>query len=90
MYHSGCYSAHIAQNEQGEQGEQGEHMKDENEMLSSTEACARLGVSASTIKRMADRGDLPAVKVGNRYKFKASDLAVYLEAARVSPLRAQE
>jgi excisionase family DNA binding protein len=30
-------------------------------------------------------GELPAVKIGKRYKFRVSDLAAYLEQARVVP-----
>jgi excisionase family DNA binding protein len=54
-------------------------------MLSSPEAAARLGVSPQTVKRMAQRGELPAVKVGKRYKFRPVDLAAYLDRARVKP-----
>lgn len=52
-------------------------------MLSTTETAQRLGCSDDTVLLMIKRGDLPAYKVGRRYKIAESDLLAYLEAARI-------
>ncbi len=54
-------------------------------MVGTTEAARRLGCSPDTVLRMAQRGELPAVKVGKRYKFRPLDLAAYLDRARLGP-----
>lgn len=56
-----------------------------DKMLSSFEAAAQLGVTPKTVKRMAQRGELPAQRIGTRWKFRAQDIAEYLERARVKP-----
>jgi excisionase family DNA binding protein len=54
-------------------------------MVGTSEAARRLGCSPDTVLRMAQRGELPAVKVGKRYKFRPADLSAYLDRARLGP-----
>jgi len=42
--------------------------------ISATEAAKVLGVSASTVTRRAQLGDIPAKKVGRQWMIKPSDL----------------
>jgi excisionase family DNA binding protein len=39
-----------------------------------------LNVSPTKIKRMAQAGDLPAIQIGNRWKFRASWLDAWLNS----------
>jgi len=55
------------------------------------EAAQRLGLSASTIYKLASRSDaLASVKIGGRLLFKPSDLDAYAEARRRSPERVRK
>lgn len=47
------------------------------EVLNATEAAGLLRVSESTVKRMAVRGELPAVKVGKAWRFNRELLIAY-------------
>ena len=37
-----------------------------------------LGVSPKTVKRMAGNGEIPAFQIGNRWRFRASELDEYI------------
>ncbi len=52
------------------------------------EAARRLGLSTSTVYKLAERIDeLPSVKVGTKVLFKVADLLAYAEKRRRSPER---
>lgn len=39
-----------------------------------------LNVSAKTVKRMASRKKIPALQIGNRWRFRASELDEYIRS----------
>lgn len=47
-------------------------------MIDAKQAAKILNISPSKIKRMAQEGELPAVQIGNRWKFRASWLDKWL------------
>jgi excisionase family DNA binding protein len=53
-------------------------------VLSVNEAARVLGVERSTLYRIIRRGELQAVRVGRRRKFRPEDLDAYLERNRES------
>ncbi len=54
-------------------------MQIEDELLDVQDVAARLRVNPRTVLRMADRGDLKAIKVARRWRFRHSDLDKYLQ-----------
>lgn len=48
-------------------------------MLSIAEVAEYLNISAKTVYRLIEKGELPALKVGARWRFKPEDLEAYLE-----------
>lgn len=46
------------------------------------EAATFLGLSSHTIRKMADRGDLPKVKIGTRTLFDPDDLRAFVAKAK--------
>ena len=48
------------------------------------EVAAYLRVNRFTVYRLAERGKLPGVKVGDLWRFKAGDLATWLERQKRS------
>jgi excisionase family DNA binding protein len=52
-------------------------MNENDALLSSIEAAARLGVSQARVRQLAIAGDLPARKMGRDWFIRPSDLAVY-------------
>lgn len=58
-------------------------MKDA-EWLSTVEAARRLGVIPATLRRLIDRGELPAYRFGRVIRLKAIDVAEFVERARIS------
>jgi excisionase family DNA binding protein len=54
-------------------------------MLTLEDVAERLNVSVMTVRRMIDRGDLDAFKVGSQLRVKESDLDAYLERQRIRP-----
>jgi excisionase family DNA binding protein len=55
--------------------QRGYHPQQEIEPLISTEqAAAMLSVHPKTIQRMARRGDIKGLQIGNRWRFRASTL----------------
>ena len=59
-------------------------------LVSIEEASRLLGLSTSTVYKLAARCELPSVKLGGRLLFKPSDLATHAEARRRSPERVRE
>lgn len=55
--------------------------------IDATEAAKLLDTSPKTLKRMADRGEVPAFKIGNRWKFLASALDGWRHERLVSNCR---
>ncbi|HUO70725.1 MAG TPA: helix-turn-helix domain-containing protein [Solirubrobacteraceae bacterium] len=49
-------------------------------LLRPTEAARRLSVSRSTIYRMVNRGELPALRIGGGLRFDARELNQYVYA----------
>ena len=54
-------------------------MQIEDELLDVQDVATRLRVNPRTVLRMADRGDLKAIKVARRWRFRRSDLDKYLQ-----------
>src|SRR5713101_2582966 len=52
----------------------------QNELLDVQEVATRLRLNPRTVLRMADRGDLPGIKVARRWRFRSSDLNTYLQS----------
>ena len=53
--------------------------------LSTEETARRLGLTTRTIYRFVDIGQLPAYRFGRVFRFKASDVDVFIERSRVEP-----
>lgn len=54
-------------------------------MISKTEVMTMLGISASTLDRLVQAGQIPSYKIRGRYRFFASEIAAYVNAHRVVP-----
>jgi excisionase family DNA binding protein len=54
------------------------------ELYTIAEAAQWLGVSASTVRRVMGRGDLPAVQIGRSLRFRMSDLETFVETRRTA------
>ena len=53
--------------------------------LSTEETARRLGLTTRTIYRFVDIGQLPAYRFGRVFRFKSSDVDVFIERSRVEP-----
>jgi excisionase family DNA binding protein len=53
-------------------------------LINARAAAALLDASEKTVKRMAARGELPAFRVGNRWKFRASELDEWMRSRLLS------
>lgn len=53
------------------------------EFVTAAEVAERLRISKMQVYRLARTGELPARRFGRTYRFAATDLNAYLEAARV-------
>lgn len=51
-------------------------------ILSAKEIAARHAVSDRTVRALAERGELPADKIGRQYRFDAEEVAVALRLSR--------
>ena len=49
------------------------------EPIDAEEAAKMLGVTARTVTRLAERGEIPAFRVGRLWKFRRSDIQKYIE-----------
>jgi excisionase family DNA binding protein len=47
-------------------------------LINANAAAKILGVSAKTVKRMAKRKQIPALQIGNRWRFRGSALDEYI------------
>ena len=57
----------------------------EDELLDVKDVAIRLRVNPRTVLRMAERGDLPAIKVARRWRFRHSALDEYLREQHARP-----
>ena len=58
-------------------------------MMSRAEVQELLGVSASTLDRLAREGRIPAYKIRGRWRFFASEVSAYVRSQRVAPKLAE-
>jgi excisionase family DNA binding protein len=49
------------------------------EPIDAEEAAKMLGVTARTVTRLAERGEIPGFRVGRLWKFRRSDIQEYIE-----------
>lgn len=54
-------------------------------LLTARELAELLGFAAGTVVDWAERGELPAFKLGGRLRFRESEVLDWLEARRVRP-----
>jgi excisionase family DNA binding protein len=52
-------------------------------LLRKAEVAARLKVSPRTVERLRARGELPALRLGRRVRFKEEDVETYIDARRL-------
>jgi PTS system nitrogen regulatory IIA component len=55
-------------------------------LLTARELADLLGFAAGTIVDWAERGEIPAFKVGGRLRFRLSEIEEWLESRRLCPL----
>jgi putative molybdopterin biosynthesis protein len=53
--------------------------------LGTKEAASHLGITARTLYRLIDAGDIPAYKLGRVLRIKRSDVEAFLRSVRVQP-----
>jgi excisionase family DNA binding protein len=53
--------------------------------LSTGDAADRLGITARTLYRFIDEGQIPAYRFGRVIRLKASDVDVFIDACRIAP-----
>lgn len=53
-------------------------------LIDASAAARLLSVSAKMVKRMAARGEIPALRIGNRWKFRASELDEWVHSKLLS------
>ena len=58
---------------------------DEIEWLNTAETARRLGVTARTLYRFIDEGQLPAYRMGRVIRLKASEVDEFIESCRIEP-----
>jgi len=56
-----------------------------SEWMSTDEAAHHLGVTARTLYRFIDEGELQAYRFGRVIRLKASDVEAYVEHCRIKP-----
>lgn len=55
------------------------HLQVFEPLLSDTQVSQILGLHAKTVQRMARRGELPAIRIGRYWRFRASALNRWIE-----------
>lgn len=53
--------------------------------LSTREAARRLGITARTLYRLIDNGELPAYRFGRVIRLQAAEVDQYIEQCRITP-----
>ncbi len=49
-------------------------------LIDAEKAAKLLNCSAKTVKRMAARGEIPSIRLGNRWKFRSSELDEWMRS----------
>ena len=60
-------------------------MADDIRWLSTAEAARHLGVTARTLYRFIDEGQIPAYRFGRVIRVKQSDVDAFVESVRIEP-----
>ena len=60
-------------------------MTDEIRWMGTAEAARRMGITARTLYKFIDEGQVPAYKFGRVIRLKQSDVDAFIEASRVEP-----
>ncbi|MBZ5624685.1 MAG: helix-turn-helix domain-containing protein [Acidobacteriia bacterium] len=55
-------------------------------LLDSTEAATLLGIHPKTLQKMARAGSLPGIRLGDLWRFRASELDAWINSALHFPL----
>lgn len=53
-------------------------------LLTLQQVAQRLQISETTLYKLARRGKIPAIKVGNQWRFKIEDIDKWIESQKVS------
>lgn len=53
--------------------------------LSTAEAAKRLGITARTLYRFIDQGDIPAYRFGRVIRLKADEVDSFIDSCRIEP-----
>jgi excisionase family DNA binding protein len=53
-------------------------------LLTLQQVAQRLQISETTLYKLARKGKIPAIKVGNQWRFKKEDIDKWLESQKVS------
>ncbi len=61
--------------------------RDVERLLTARELGELLGFAAGTIVDWAERGDVPAFKIGGRLRFRESEVLAWLEERRLAAVR---
>lgn len=56
------------------------------EWFSTDTAAAYIGLTAATLRRLVERGEVPAFRIGRVRHYRRSDLDAFLESVRVEPV----
>ena len=53
--------------------------------LSTADAARHLGITARTLYRLIDEGQVPAFKIGRVIRLRLADVEAFIEASRIQP-----
>ena len=56
-------------------------------MLTIEEVADKLSISVMTVRRMVERGEMPAYRLGGQFRFKESEVDSYVDSQRVEPAK---
>jgi len=56
---------------------------DDRKLLTVEQLAERLAVNQMTVRRMVNRGQLPAVRIGRAIRFRPADVDAFLKSVRV-------
>ena len=60
------------------------------ELLTLQQVAQRLQISETTLYKLARKGEIPAIKVGNQWRFKIDEIDKWLEGQKVSEKKKKE
>ncbi len=52
-----------------------------------TRCAAELGLSVQYVRRLADQGDLPFVRIGTRKMFPSADIKAWIESKKIAAVK---